>query len=135
MQLFGTRRLKFLHCPRTKGQRDKLKILPRAGTGRDSLIKIRDGRQDGTITIFLSKLGTVLEHRFPVLEHPFPLLEHLFPVFCFWWESEFVPGHPGIEEFFPRFLLLPLSRDKGTTGQRNIFVLGRPLETLVCTRG
>ena len=36
MQLFGTTGQKFLHCPRTKGQRDKLKILPRDGTGRDS---------------------------------------------------------------------------------------------------
>jgi hypothetical protein len=45
---------------------------------------------------------------------------------------------PGTEEFVPGFLLLPLSRDKGTTGQENFFVLGqrdngtsRPVETLV----
>jgi hypothetical protein len=31
----GTTGQKFLHCPGTKGQRDKLKILPRDGTGRD----------------------------------------------------------------------------------------------------
>ena len=31
----GTPGQKFLHCPGTKGQRDKLKILPREGTGRD----------------------------------------------------------------------------------------------------
>ena len=36
MQLFGTKGQKFLHCPGTKGQQDKLKILPRDGTGRDS---------------------------------------------------------------------------------------------------
>ena len=42
-----------------------------------------------------------------------------------------------IKEFVLGFLLLPLSRDKGTAGQGNIFVLGqrdngtsRPLETL-----
>ena len=32
----GTTGQKFLYCPGTKGQRDKLKILPRDGTGRDS---------------------------------------------------------------------------------------------------
>ena len=37
---------KFLHCPGTKGQWDKLKILP------------RDRTRDGTITIFQSKSGT-----------------------------------------------------------------------------
>ena len=43
-----------------------------------------------------------------------------------------------IKEFVPGFLLLPLSRDKGTAGQGNIFVPGqrdnetsRPVETLV----
>ena len=42
------------------------------------------------------------------------------------------------EEFVPGLLLLPLSRDKGTMGQGNIFVPGqkdnrtsRPLETLI----
>ena len=43
MQLFGTKGQKFLHCPGTKGQRDKLKILPRDGTGRDSQNSGRDG--------------------------------------------------------------------------------------------
>jgi hypothetical protein len=50
----------------------------------------------------------------------------------------FVPGRPGTEEFVPGFLLLPLSRDKGTPGQENFFVPGqrdngtsRPVETLV----
>ena len=44
----------------------------------------------------------------------FPVLERHFPVFWFFWESGFVPGRPGTEEFVPGFLLLPLSRDKGT---------------------
>ena len=34
---------KFLHCPGTKGQRDKLKILPRDG-GQAGTAKIRDGK-------------------------------------------------------------------------------------------
>ena len=46
----------------------------------------------------------------------------LFLFFVLFWESDFVPGRPGTEEFVPRFLLLPLSRNKGTAGQGNIFV-------------
>ena len=42
MQLFGTTGQTFLHCPGTKGQRDKLKILPRDGTGWDSQNPGRD---------------------------------------------------------------------------------------------
>ena len=34
------------------------------------------------------------------------------------------PGRLGTEEFVPEHLLLPLSRDKGTPGQENVFVLG-----------
>ena len=37
MQLFGTKGQKFLYCLGTKGQRDKLKILPADGMGQDSL--------------------------------------------------------------------------------------------------
>ena len=63
MKLFGTTGQKYDHCPGTKGQRDKLKILPRDGTGRDSqsragtgrdgpgragTAKLRDGTQDKT---------------------------------------------------------------------------------------
>ena len=43
MKLFGTTGQKFRHCPGTKGQRDKLKILARDGTGRDSQNPGRDG--------------------------------------------------------------------------------------------
>jgi hypothetical protein len=43
VQLFGTKGQKFLPCPGTKGQRDKLKILPRDGTGRDSQNSGQDG--------------------------------------------------------------------------------------------
>ena len=37
VKLFGTAGQAKLFCPGTKGQRDKLKILPRDGTGRDFL--------------------------------------------------------------------------------------------------
>ena len=43
MQLFGTKGQKLLRCPGTKGQRNKLKILPRDGMGRDSQNLGRDG--------------------------------------------------------------------------------------------
>ena len=39
----GTTGQKFLHCPGTKGQQDKLKILLMDGTGRDSQNPGRDG--------------------------------------------------------------------------------------------
>ena len=44
MQLFGTKGQKFLHCPGTKGQQDKLKI--------QQLVKIRDGTRDGMVPDF-----------------------------------------------------------------------------------
>ena len=40
----------------------------------------------------------------------------------FFWESDFIPGNPGTEEFVPGHLLLPLSRYKGTPGHENFFV-------------
>ena len=40
----------------------------------------------------------------------FLLLEHLFPVFCFFRESDFVPGGPGIFAH----ALVPGQRDSGT---------------------
>ena len=43
MQLFGTKGQKFHHCPGTKGQQDKLKILQRDGTGWNSQNPGRDG--------------------------------------------------------------------------------------------
>ena len=69
MQLFGTKGQKFLHCPGTKGQRDKLKILPRDGTGRDSLSKSGTGRGTGQ-SLFFSMISC-FRTSFPVLERPF----------------------------------------------------------------
>ena len=62
---------------------------------------------------------------FPELEHPFLFWNVLFLFFVLFWENDFVPGHPGTEEFVPGFLLLPLSRDKETPGQEHFFVPGQ----------
>ena len=43
VQLFGTKGQKFLHCPGTKGQQDKLKILPSDGTCWDNQNSGREG--------------------------------------------------------------------------------------------
>ena len=107
MQLFGTKEQKFLHCPGTKGQQDKLKILPRDGTAYKN-----HGRNAGQSLFFSYDFLSC-----PVLERYFPVIERDFPVFLFFLgESDFVPG----------FLLLPLSWDKGKS---------RPLETLVQGKG
>ena len=51
VQLFGTKEQKFLHFPGTKGQWDKLKILPREGTGWNSMSKSETGRGTGQYKI------------------------------------------------------------------------------------
>jgi hypothetical protein len=95
VQLFGTKGQKFLHCPGTKGQQDKLKILPWDGTGRDSMSKYGTGRGTGQSLFFCQNPGrdagrdgtgkslffpiiscfrtylSVLVRTFPVLERPF----------------------------------------------------------------
>ena len=99
----GTMGQKSLHCPGTKGPWDKLKILPGHGTGRAGTtcqnpgrdlrqdnhyfsVKIQDGTQDWTITIFFPVIScfrtsfSCFRTSFPVLEHPFPVLEHPFLV-------------------------------------------------------
>jgi hypothetical protein len=58
------------------GQRDKLKILPRDGTGRDSLSKSGMGRGTGQSLLFCQNPGrdgtiTIFFLWFPVLEHLF----------------------------------------------------------------
>ena len=45
-QLFGTTGQKFLPCPGTKGQRDKLKILPRDGILTACPVPSRDVPRD-----------------------------------------------------------------------------------------
>ena len=58
-----------------------------------------------------------------------------FPLFnILWWQSDsdLALGRPKTEEFVPEFLILPLSRDKGTLSHENVLFLGSPvpLETL-----
>ena len=76
VQLFGTKGQKFLHCPGSKGQRDKLKILPRDGSGFLTFCPV-PGRPAGQnhfkIWTFSEKMT-----RFPVLELSFPVLERPF---------------------------------------------------------
>ena len=103
MQLFGTKVQKFLHCSRTKGQRDKFKILPQAGTDRDSLSKSGTGPRTGQ-SLFFSMISC-FRTSFPVLKRPFSILEILscfrmsfsclrmsFSCFLVFWKSDFCPG-------------------------------------------
>ena len=68
MQLFGTKGQKFLPCPGTKGQRDKLKILPRAGMGQDSQSKSGTGRGTGQDFDILPRDGSGWDFNSP--SHP-----------------------------------------------------------------
>ena len=96
----GTKGQKFLHCPGTKGQRNKLKILPRNRPGRDFDILPWDGPGwDGILTfcngtgwdgILTACPGTGHgtegkkereKNPFPVLDHPSLVLERPSPVF------------------------------------------------------
>ena len=129
----------------TTGQAQNL-AMGRDGPGQS--VKIWDGTRDGTITTFWSKSRTGRGMRrdnhyffpiiscfgrfFPVIEHPilclnisFLFYNVFFLFLVFFWESDFVPGRPGTEEFVPGHLLLPLSWDKGTPVQVNFFVPGK----------
>jgi hypothetical protein len=61
VQLFGTNGQKFLHCPGTKVQEDKLKMLPRDRPGQP--IKIRDRTWDRTVQDFDSLSHPVLQDK------------------------------------------------------------------------
>jgi hypothetical protein len=87
VQLFGTKGQKFLHCPGTKGQRDKLKILPQDGTGRDFLQAVLSRDVPGhnhfqfcTLNALFFLMISCFETSFPVFERSLPVLEHPFPV-------------------------------------------------------
>ena len=112
MQLLGTKGQKFHPCPGTKGQRDKLKILPRDGILTACPVpswKIPRQPWD-------KREKRVKKYRF--------LKQKLFSInFYFIFQNFglfltfFVLGCPRTDEFVPGFLLLLLSRDKGTAGQ------------------
>ena len=67
---------KFLHCPRTKGQWDNLKILPWDGMGRDSLSKSGTGQ-----SLFFCQNTGWGRDRISFFTTSFPVLQHLF-LFC-----------------------------------------------------
>ena len=71
MHLLGKKGQKFLHCPGIKGQGDKLKILPRDGTGQAGTAKIRDTADrdlDRTEKDFLKQENDVLKQEKDVLK-------------------------------------------------------------------
>ena len=87
MQLFGTKEQKFLDCPGTKGQQDKLKILQRDRPGWDSLTNSETGHRTGGYEILTACLvpflGTkqdraeknVLKHKKDVLKQKKDILK------------------------------------------------------------
>ena len=113
MHLLGKKGQKFLHCPGIKGQGDKLKILPRDGTGQAGTAKIRDTADrdsqnlDRTEKDFLKQENDVLKQENDVLKQE---------IWAYFWKN-FNSFCPGI--FTP-------ARDKGTAGC--------PMETLALTK-
>jgi hypothetical protein len=89
-----------------------------AGLGQP--VKIRDGQWDGTINIFLSKSGTgqsLILSLFFWKWHKGAKLK----AFCFFGESDFVPGCLETEEVVLGFLLLPLSPGQRDSRTRKYF--------------
>ena len=141
MQLFGTTGQKFLPCPGTKGQRDELKILPRARTGRDSQSKheMRHGTGKGFDNLSRDRPG----RDFDSLDRPVPENPRTNPGQKGRRTKKNGGVCPGI---FAAALLLGqrdsrtrnlfLSRDKGTSGRPVPVCPGtsrgtsRPVETL-----
>ena len=119
---------KSLHCPGTKGQQDKLKILPQNGPGA----------QDGNLTFCHGTGREGILIVCPIRSRNIPgqpwdrREKRVFFFFFFWTIFAFFAFFsfftirqwlcPGTEEFVPGFLLLLLSRDKWTLGQGNFFV-------------
>ena len=114
MQLFGTKGQKFLYCPGTKRQRNKLKILPRDGTGRDFLQAVPSRDVPGHNHFQFCTFCTVLERPFSVLERPFPVLERPFPVF--WGKVILSRDVPGQKNLSWDFCSYPCP---GTKGQQD----------------
>ena len=117
----------------TTGQAQNL-AKGRDGPGRAGTAKIRDGTRDktGQNRKGRSKTGkwcsktenVVLKQEKDVLNQENDVRKQ--EIWSFFWKFwiHFVLGRPGTEEFVPGFLLLPLSRDKGTAGQAKLFCPG-----------
>ena len=125
------------------GQRDRLKILPRAGTGRDSLSQSGTGRGTRQSPIFCqnpgrNRDGTGQSLIFPTIfcfRTSFSCLSTSFSCFFVPLGKWFVPGRPRTEGFVPGHLLLPLSRDKRDTGTRKCVCPGTKGQQDVPSRG
>ena len=144
MQLFGTKEQKFLYW-----QRDRLKILPRAGTGRDSLSQSGTGWGTRQSPIFCQnpgrdRDGTGQSLIFPTIfcfRTSFSCLRTSFSCFFVSLGRWFCPGTFRDRGFCPGTFAPALARDKGTTGRPLLVFPGtshgtyRPLETLVRVQG
>ena len=82
MQLFRTKGQKFLRCPGTKGQPDKLKILPKDVTGFFTVCPVPSLDVPGynqfqfcTLNALFFPMISCFRTSFLVLEHTFPVLE------------------------------------------------------------
>ena len=98
----GTTGQKFLHCPGTKGQRDKLKILPRDGTGQDflRLSSSVPGHPAGQNYLLFCPIMLFSEQKTRKIS---------FFLFVCKIEPICHVGRPGTEDLVPGFLLLLLS--------------------------
>ena len=99
MQLFGSKGQKFLHCPGTKGQRDKLKILPRdrlsksgtgCGTGRYKVLTACPVPSRGTKRDRADK-DVLKQEKYVLKQEIGKKIVHL----VYKIESDCVPGRPG----------------------------------------
>ena len=146
MQLIGTKGQKFHPCPGTKGQWDKLKILPRDRTGRDSqnsgrdgTAKIRDGTRDktGLSRKGCSKTGRrcsktendvlkqekdVLKQEKDVLKQEKEVLKQ--KIWSFYWKffNSFCPGTSRDRGFCPGTFAPAFVLGQWDTGTRNFFL-------------
>ena len=102
------------------------------GTGRAGTVCQNMGRDTRRDNHYFFPIISCFGRFFPVIEHPilclnisFLFYNVFFLFLVFFWESDFVPGRPGTEEFVPGHLLLPMYRDKGTPGREYFFVPGQ----------
>ena len=154
MPLFKTKGQKFLHCPRTEGQRDKLEIMPWDGTGcRKSLFFCQNLGWDGTAKIWdetRDKTGQSRKGRSKtgkrcsktendVLKQEKDVLKQEIWSFYLKNFNSFCPGTSRDRGFCPGTFAPALVPGQRDTGTRKFFCPGtsrgtsRPLETLVCT--